>query len=194
VLADGRLHALLAAVAVAGYPELSADGQPIEDVLRLVNGPAPAHKPLGFHYDRSVVTMVLPIQMPQGQPGGAGELILFANRRPYRRFALTNVAEKLLMQNDMFRRAFVPRLLPKADITVVAMKPGNAYLFWGYRSFHTTLPCPPDTMRATLILHYGMVHQGSTLLAKSKAVARKLRAGSRSLTSPEQYVVLNGAN
>jgi hypothetical protein len=194
VVTDEGLHALMRAVAMAACPELSADGQAVEDVLRLVNGPAPAHKPLGFHYDRSVVTVVLPIHMPEGQPGEAGELILFANPRPYRRFAVTNVLEKLFKQNDVFRRGFVRRAFSKGDVTVVAMKPGNAYLFWGYRSFHATLPCPADTMRATLILHYGSVHQGSALLAKSKTVCRKLRAGSRRLMSPAQYVVINGAS
>jgi hypothetical protein len=193
LVADDQFRELLRAVARAARPELTDDDS-IEDVLRLLNGPGPAHKPLGFHYDRSVLTMVLPIHMPQGQPGEAGELIMFANRRPYRRFAITNVLEKLVTQNDLFRRGFGRRALSKAGISVVAMRPGNAYLFWGYRSFHATLPCAPDTKRATLILHYGMVHQGSALLAKSKAVGRKLRAGGRRLTSPEQYVVLNGAN
>ncbi len=27
--------------------------------------------------------------------------------------------------------------------------------FWGYRTFHGNLRCAPDTVRATLLLHYG---------------------------------------
>jgi hypothetical protein len=50
---------------------------------------------------------------------------------------------------------------------VVKLEPGNAYLFWGYRAFHATLPCAPGALRATLMLHYGELHSGDHLLAIS---------------------------
>jgi hypothetical protein len=43
------------------------------------------------------------------------------------------------------------------------MKPGNLYLFWGYRSIHTNEPCDPDKIRATALFHYVDPHIGSRL-------------------------------
>ncbi len=41
------------------------------------------------------------------------------------------------------------------------MKPGNIYLFWGYRSLHANLPVDPDYTRATMLYHFGDVHPKS---------------------------------
>ena len=41
------------------------------------------------------------------------------------------------------------------------MKPGNVYLFWGYRSLHANLPVDPSYTRATLLYHFGDVHPKS---------------------------------
>lgn len=150
----------------------------------------PPDKPLCFHYERSVVTMVVPIQMPCGAPSESGEFIMCANRRPYRRLALTNVAEQATIQNDVVRSRFTRATLPNSDITRMAMQPGNAYVFWGYRSFHATLPCPPDTVRTTLILHCGIVNDASALLARSKDVGSRLRTRRRRTTSSADYLVL----
>ena len=41
------------------------------------------------------------------------------------------------------------------------MKPGNVYLFWGYRSLHANLPVDSLYTRATLLYHFGDVHPKS---------------------------------
>ena len=66
---------------------------------------------------------------------------------------------------------------------MVDLKPGNAYLFWGYRSYHATLPCRPGDSRATLIIHYGNLHRDSALLMGAMALGRRLRGLSRRVSA-----------
>jgi len=57
------------------------------------------------------------------------------------------------------------------------MKPGNVYLFWGYRSLHANLPVDPSYTRAPLLYHsscagdyirYGSIHIHSTVTDLAK--------------------------
>jgi hypothetical protein len=168
---DPRLTMLLESVASADCPRRNRDGH-IETALRILDGPGP-DKPLWFHYDGTVITVVVPIVIPSATPGMSGELVICPNRRPYRRFALANIVEKFVVQNDIYRKRFLRKL--GHDGKVIPLEPGNAYLFWGYRTYHATLPCPPDALRITLVLHYGAVHGGNRLLAAAKSANRGMR-------------------
>ncbi|MGW0162315.1 hypothetical protein ACWDUN_23660 [Mycobacterium sp. NPDC003323] len=174
--ADPRLRELAESIARLAYPDGDPNDREFECALRVINGPDPQGRPLWLHYDASVLTVVLPIVVPDAAPGQAGELVLCPNHRPYRRTALANVADKLIRQSDAYRRRFQRRLRWGADTEMIAMQPGNAYLFWGYRSYHATLPCAPGTSRVTVVLHYKNVHARSRLLEHAKRVNGLLRS------------------
>ncbi len=53
------------------------------------------------------------------ESGDTGELVLCPNRRPYRRFVITNIIEKLVSQNDLYRRKFVRKL--DAEVRVIPL-------------------------------------------------------------------------
>jgi hypothetical protein len=171
LVSDARLTTLLESVASADRPPRSRDRR-TETTLRILDGPGP-DKPLWFHYDGTVITVVVPIVIPNAAPGNSGELVICPNRRAYRRSAIANILEKFVVQNDFYRKWFVRRLGDRG--TVIPLVPGNAYVFWGYRTYHATLPCPPDALRVTLVLHYGAVHGGSRLLSAAKSVHRLMR-------------------
>jgi len=173
---DPRLESLLDSLAITGYPRLHAGKGGIECSIRILVGPGDQGKPLWFHYDRTVVTMVIPIVIPDVGSRISGELVLCPNRRPYRRFVITNIIEKLVSQSDTYRRKFARKLDTEAEpTTVVPLAPGNAYLFWGYRTYHATFPCAPGELRVTVVLHYGNVHSGNRLLASAQRLARGIR-------------------
>jgi hypothetical protein len=183
------IESLLESVAAVGYPDCK-DSR-IENELRIEVGTA-APKPLWLHYDGPVVTMVVPIAIPSAAPGTSGELILWANRRPYRRLVVTNIVEKFICQSELYRKWFVRKLSRKPDsATVVPLTPGNIYLFWGYRSYHATLPVPSEALLATLMLHFGAVHGRSPLLTVSKAVKQRIRArrGTPNTAKPHDVAV-----
>jgi hypothetical protein len=86
------------------------------------------------------------------------------------------VVEKFIVQSDVYRRRFLRRLRWGLDTETVSLTPGNAYLFWGYRSYHATLPCAPGSTRVTVVLHYKNVHGNSRLLDRAKEFKGRCRA------------------
>jgi hypothetical protein len=130
-------------------------------VLRCVQGNSGRRESNCFHYDASLVTVLLPIEIPQNGVD-RGDLIIFPNLRGVRSSVLVNVFEKALLQNAVTRKlitkAIRHRILKPERLQLV---PGNLYLFWGYRTLHANEPCDPASRRATAILHYGDPHAGS---------------------------------
>lgn len=130
-------------------------------VLRCVQGRSGRRESNCFHYDASLVTVLLPIDIPQNGID-RGDLMLFPNLRQVRSNVLFNVLEKMLLQNSVSRQlitaAIRHNLLKPEKLQLV---PGNLYLFWGYRTLHANEPCDPGSRRATAIFHYGDPHAGS---------------------------------
>jgi hypothetical protein len=84
--------------------------------------------------------MVVPIFMPDAERGNSGELVGLFNKRPFRRFVLANIIDKVVGQSRFYRRR-IPRRLDRTDyLQVVDMEVGNLYLFWGYHSLHGNMP------------------------------------------------------
>jgi len=129
-------------------------------VVRCLNGEVGRKNSYFFHYDTYVLTVLIPILIPQA--GERGDLVLFPNVRGIRRSYLRNLLDKFLVDNQLAQWAL--RLAAKRKIcgaTAVAMKPGNIYFFWGYRSIHANEPCDPNQVRARALLHFGDPYKGS---------------------------------
>ncbi|MBK3869709.1 hypothetical protein GFL09_18840 [Pseudomonas stutzeri] len=160
--AEPKFQALLADVyrMGAGKP---AHSNRIYRVMRCVQGQTGRRESNCFHYDASLVTALVPVEIPQ-EGDERGDLMLFPNLRKIRRSVLFNVLEKTLLQNRFSRklitRAIANGLLKPERLQLV---PGNLYLFWGYRTLHANEPCDPAKLRATAIFHYGDPHAGSLL-------------------------------
>lgn len=130
-------------------------------VLRCVQGSSGRRESNCFHFDASLVTALLPIEIPE-ECKDRGDLVMFPNLRRVRSNVLFNVLEKALLQNALSRKlisaAVRRRILRPEKLQLV---PGNLYLFWGYRTLHANEPCDPSVRRATAIFHYGDPHAGS---------------------------------
>ena len=158
--ASPEFRNMLASVYQAGAGQ-AAYSDEILKVLRCVQGTSGRRESNCFHYDASLVTALLPIEIPQ-EGVDRGDLILFPNGRRIRSNVLINVVEKALLQNALSRKlisaAIRHKLLRPEKLQLV---PGNLYLFWGYRTLHANEPCDPSHRRATAIFHYGDPHAGS---------------------------------
>lgn len=161
----------------------AATSHEIFPVLRCVEGGSGTRESNAFHYDATLITVLVPIFIPEAGEQ-RGDLVMFPNLRPVRSSVVTNVVEKALLQNKASRRLIShgikagwlkPQTLP--------LVPGNVYLFWGYRTLHANQPCSPDVRRATALFHYGDPHAGSTatrlILALSQQRARRSSAPAR---------------
>ena len=166
---DPAMRRLMTDLARTGCPQAKLDDE-IYNTLRVVAGASGDNKSLLHHYDKYVITALAPILIPEGEPRKAGELIIFPNRRGYRKLAMLNVAEKAVVQSDWYQKRFTSKL-PEGDLPQIKyLKPGNLYLFWGYRSYHSNFPVAHDMVRATLLLHHGDPHPDSLVLKAKKAL------------------------
>jgi hypothetical protein len=127
--------------------------------------------------------MVVPIFLPRAIVGNCGELAAIGNKRPFRHFVASHLVDTVLAQNSLYRRHFAKKVLEAPEKYLVAFQPGDACIFWGYRTLHGNLVCAPGLVRATLVLQYGEVHSDSRVL---KVVWRFSR--SRRDLSDFQYV------
>jgi hypothetical protein len=167
--------ALLADIVRARFPEGPADLELTGSALRVIAGPRGEGDAFWFHYDASVVTMVVPIFMPDAEPGNSGELVGLFNKRPFRRFVLANIVDKVVGQSQFYRNRILRRLDHADYLKRVDMKVGNLYLFWGYRSLHGNMPCESGALRATLLLHFGRPHGSSDALTTAVRLGQSLR-------------------
>jgi hypothetical protein len=143
------------------------------NVLRVIAGEDAEKTAFQFHYDATVLTILMPLYIPSGPPGKAGDLVALPNDRQYRSSALLNIGEKMLKQNPLSYRYYARRY-GHGERSVYKLKPGNLYFFNGYRTFHGNLPCEAGQRRATLIFHFGDPHAGN-LLTKAVLSVRKFR-------------------
>lgn len=170
--------ALLEAVGRELCPRATFD-KDVFNVLRIIAGSRGGDGSCQFHYDSSVVTMVVPLFIPEGEPAASGELLAMPAHRPYRRSVLTNVAEKIVVQNRWAWQRTERHARAILDQTMQRLTPGNLYLFEGYRTLHGNLPCAPGSLRATMLLHHGDPHGDSALLRAIRAMRQRVEARRR---------------
>ena len=175
---------LLGEIARARFPE-PADLELIGSALRIIAGPRGEGDAFWFHYDASVVTMVVPIFLPDAGPGNSGELVGLFNNRPFRRFVLANIIDKVVGQSQLYRSHILRRLDNPDYLQRVDMEVGNLYLFWGYRSLHGNMPCESGAVRATLLLHFGRPHGTSEALTTAVRIGQSLRSLGQKRTAEE---------
>lgn len=156
-------------------------------VLRCVQGGSGQRESNAFHYDATLITVLIPIFTPtEGEQ--RGDLVMFPNLRRVRGSVLFNVVEKALLQNKFSRRLLTWAIQRGwAKPTTLRIVPGNVYLFWGYRSLHANEPCSPQFCRATALMHYGDPHAGSLatrlILKLNQHRARKAVARTKTTVS-----------
>jgi hypothetical protein len=167
---------LLTHVVRARFPDGPTELELTGSALRIIAGPRGEGDAYWFHYDASVVTMVVPIYLPATRPGNSGELVGLFNKRPFRRFVLANIVDKVLGQSQFYRNRILRRLDDTGYLHRVDMKVGNLYLFWGYRSLHGNMPCESGALRATLLLHFGRPHGSSDALTAAVRIGQSLRS------------------
>jgi hypothetical protein len=165
---DPELGLLFSSVTEAGWPGTQTSQQ-IHSGLTVRSGLSKKAPSMLFHYDANVLTMVVPIVIPEQEFGTCAELVAIPNKRPFRRFLVSHAIDKLLTHNLWYRKRIAREALRNPEENIVDLKPGNAYLFWGYRTLHGNLPCAPGLLRVTLILQCGEVHRQSPALSLARS-------------------------
>jgi len=147
------------------------------NVLRILTGKKTDNQSFKFHYDAYALTALIPIAIPNEEIEKSGHLVSFPNIRKFRFFFLFNLLEKILFQNTFTRKILSRVVHSNLDKYAYIMKPGNIYLFWGYRTLHANLPVDPSLKRATLLYHFGDVHPKSIVNRLIKYLRRTYENG-----------------
>jgi len=174
LMSDSALRQLFSDVAKLRRPDAGSQ-QTLRCAIPLRKGIAPKARSNLFHYDASVLTMVIPVFIPHAVVGRCGELVAVGNKRPFRRFVVTHLVETVLTHNSLYRRRVLKKVNRAPEKYIVDLEPGDAYMFWGYRTYHGNLVCAPGLLRATLVLQFGDPHPGSWLLKAAWRFSRSRR-------------------
>jgi hypothetical protein len=142
------------------------------NVLRILTGKKTDNQSFKFHYDAYALTALIPIAIPNEEIEKSGHLVSFPNLRKFRFFFLFNLMEKMLLQNTFTRKILARVVCSNPHKYSKIMKPGNIYIFWGYRTLHANLPVDPSLKRATLLYHFGDVHPKSKVNSLIKYLRR----------------------
>lgn len=166
---DAGFHALLRSL-YERKMRVSPPSDRVFPVLRGLTGTHGLRHALNFHYDSYVVTVLLPILIPDRPEEPRGHLVMFPNLREARRFAIANILEKILVEKLLKRMWRLPRVQRLLSAKIVPLTPGNLYFFWGMRSLHANEACLPSSVRCTALLHFGDPHEGNVF----KGISRQL--------------------
>ncbi|MET0901296.1 MAG: hypothetical protein ABWY45_25550 [Mycobacterium sp.] len=174
---DERIESLLHSLSPFPDDAEPGHGGYRQRVLRILDGSGVDSPPFDWHYDANAMTMLVPIMIPDD---GSGQVAIFPDNRPHRRWATVSAVERLMVHNKAYGRRLRRRYDTDPSAYTIPLTPGDAYLFRGYRSLHATLPWPPNTLRVTLLLQYGHPYgQDGTLVRAVRArrnMFRKRRA------------------
>jgi hypothetical protein len=174
LVSDPALHELFSETARLRWPK-AGSAHNIRCAIPVRNRTAPKARPNLFHYDASVLTMVVPIYIPHGIIGNCGELAAIGNKRPFRHFVGSHLVDTVLTHNSPYRRHVAKKVLEAPEKYLVPLQPRDACVFWGYRTLHGNLVCVPGLLRATLVLQYGEVHPNNRVLNVAWRFSRSRR-------------------
>jgi hypothetical protein len=175
LVSDPALQQLLRETAKLRLPKAVA-AQPIHCNIPVRAGTGRQYRSHLFHYDTSILTMLVPIYIPRAALGSCGELAAFGNKRPFRRSVASHLVDLILTYNSMYRRRVAKAVLDAPEKHIVDFEPGDACIFWGYRTYHGNLTCAPGQLRASLVLQYGQVHSDSRAMRVAWTFSRSRRA------------------
>jgi hypothetical protein len=144
--------------------------QDIYKVLRVVSGVDQKKEAGLYHFDAHAITLLIPIIIPNRENSGNGDLIIFPNLRKITKSLLFNIITKLFFQNSVSRFLIQKSKLVQKIFRYkkLKLKPGNIYIFLGFRTLHGNLEIDARDTRATLLVHFYDVFSESSLVEKNR--------------------------
>lgn len=127
----------------------------IHHVVRCTNGSTNRADAYAYHFDQYNLTALMPIETPMDTAADCGDLVIYPNFRKFRRSVIINLCYKIILQNSISSRLMRSKIaVTLLRARTVKVKPGNLYLFYGYRTYHGNLPIDKKFRRMTALFHY----------------------------------------
>ena len=138
------------------------DNEKLYKVLRVVTGEKSKKVSLDFHFDAHLLTLLIPIYIPNRKNSNNGNLIIIKNLRKLTSYLFKNIFQKIFFQSKFFKKFFIQKNLIKKEI--LNLYPGNVYIFNGFRTLHANMNIDPKDIRATILVHYYDIFKSSFLV------------------------------
>ncbi len=143
--------------------------KPNYKVLRVVSGVQQKKQAYLYHFDAHLITILIPIIIPNNKSGKNGDLVIFPNLRKVHKNLILNIIQKIFFQNFISRTLLNTKLLRKIfNYKLLKIKPGNVYMFFGFRSLHANLEIETFSTRATLLIHCYDVFENSSIVKMNR--------------------------
>jgi len=131
------------------------DDEYVHHVVRSIRGETNNLASRKYHFDQYNLTALMPLTIPDSEELDCGDLIIFPNIRKFGGGIVKNLCLKFLVQNQLTRSFATQKWFHWLfNGRRVKMKPGNMYLFWGFRTYHGNDLIDPSLLRVTGIFHY----------------------------------------
>lgn len=144
----------------------------IYKVLRIVSGENQKSQSHLYHFDAHLVTILIPILIPDNVNKKNGDLVIFPNIRKTHNFLLLNIMQKIFFQNNLIRYFLQLNFIKKLfNHKIIKIKPGNIYLFNGFSSLHGNLEIDQNSTRATLLIHSHDIFKKSKLINLNRKIS-----------------------
>ena len=142
------------------------ENEKLYKVLRVVTGEKSKKVSLDFHFDAHLLTLLIPIYIPNRENSDNGNLVIIKNLRKLTKNIFVNIIQKIFYQSSVFKKVFINTGIVKSEI--LNLKPGNVYMFNGFRTLHANHEINPRDIRATILIHYYDIFRDSYLVKKNR--------------------------
>lgn len=133
-----------------GLPIPKEEVYPVLRILEKASGQKNTYK---YHYDHTFLTIAVPIIIPE-PPKKTGPLIIYPNARTFNTWKIYRRLSALFIITSFIRDKIFKRKRHE-----VIYNPGDIYLFYGYRSYHSTGELDPNELRAIALINLGSVQR-----------------------------------
>lgn len=147
------------------------ENESLYKVLRVVTGEKSQKVSLDFHFDAHLLTLLIPIYIPNRENSDNGNLLIIKNLRNITKNISKNILQKLFYQSNFYKKFFIKNNSSKTKI--LHLNPGNAYIFNGFRTLHANMNINPNDIRATILVHYYDIFKDSFLVKKNREMRIK---------------------
>ncbi len=151
------------------YPEFSNKSSDIYKVLRVVAGAKQKEQANLFHFDAHLITILIPIIIPDNANNKNGDLVILPNIRRVHKYLILNIIQKIFFQNKIVRKILSKFSLKNfLDYKILKLKVGNIYAFNGFTTLHGNMEIDEGSVRATLLVHAYDIFKNSSIIKNNR--------------------------
>ena len=156
------------------YNLIDREDEDLYKILRVVTGKKSKKVSLDYHFDAHLLTLLIPIMIPNRENSDNGNLIILKNLRKVHNNIFLNIIQKIFYQSLIFKKLLNFNLFNNIyKKEILNLKPGNIYIFNGFRTLHANLNINPEDVRATCLVHYYDIFKDSFLVKFNRSLRQK---------------------